>query len=155
MQDTDTDTDTDSDDDALTDEGANAGKNAYKQRVFNYDIDSIDKRQYMRFDIEGNQNPVEFEATSQVEDILDISRGGVSLKQDGSLQVGDIVPVELKYGDLEIKANVEIVATSDITAGGKFIDLDLATANKLLYLSIMLEEANTPIVQSQMNNNIQ
>ncbi len=109
----------------------------------------------MRFDIEGNQNPVEFEATSQVEDILDISRGGVSLKQDGSLQVGDIVPVELKYGDLEIKANVEIVATSDITAGGKFIDLDLATANKLLYLSIMLEEANTPIVQSQMNNNIQ
>ena len=109
----------------------------------------------MRFDIEGNQNDVEFEATENIQDIIDISRGGVSLKQDGSLKVGDIVPVELKYGDLEIKANVEIVATSDITAGGKFVDLDLATANKLLYLSIMLEEANTPIVQSNFNNNIQ
>ena len=109
----------------------------------------------MRFDIAGNQNDVEFEATENVQDIIDISRGGVSLKQDGSIQVGDIVPVELKYGDLDIKANVEIVSTSDVTAGGKFIDLDSATANKLLYLSIMLEEANTPIVQSQIDKNIQ
>ena len=107
----------------------------------------------MRFDIEGNQNPVEFEATENVEDIIDISRGGISIKQDGSIKVGDIVPVDLKYGDLEIKANVEIVATTDNTAGGKFIDLDLATANKLLYLSILLEEANTPIVDSMQYRN--
>ena len=105
----------------------------------------------MRFDIDGNQNPVEFEATENVQGIIDISRGGVSLKQDGSVKVGDIVPVDLTYGDLHIKANVEIVATTDVTAGGKFVDLDAATANKLLYLSIMLEEANTPIVQSEIN----
>ena len=107
----------------------------------------------MRFDIEGNQNPVEFEATENVEDIIDISRGGISIKQDGSIKVGDVVPVDLKYGDLEIKANVEIVAATDKTAGGKFIDLDLATANKLLYLSILLEEANTPIVDSMQYRN--
>ena len=69
------------------------------------------------------------------------------------LKVGDVVPVDLKYGDLEIKANVEIVAATDKTAGGKFIDLDLATANKLLYLSILLEEANTPIVDSMQYRN--
>ena len=121
----------------------------YKQRVVSDRVDSIDKRQFMRFDADQNQNLITFESTDDVVAISDISRGGVSLKHNKKLKVGDIVPVHLKYGDLEINANVKIVSASDVKAGGKFIDLDQATANKLLYLSLI--EKDQPIVQTIQN----
>ena len=81
--------------------------------------------------------------------LTDISRGGVSLTHNKKLKVGDVVPVHLKYGDLEINANVKIVSASDVKAGGKFIDLDQATANKLLYLSLLIKDE--PIAQTIQN----
>ena len=100
----------------------------------------IDKRQYIRFDLVSEADMVEFESDSGADAILNISRGGVQLSHHKSLKVGDIVPVKVKYGDLEINANVKIVSASDVKAGGEFIDLDEATANKLLYLNLMLDE---------------
>ena len=100
----------------------------------------IDKRQYMRFDLVSEADMVEFESDSGADAILNISRGGVQLSHHKSLKVGDIVPVKVKYGDLEIDANVKIVSATDVKAGGEFIDLDQATANKLLYLNLMLDE---------------
>ncbi len=153
--DNDTDTDTDTDVDSDTDEelpvipNLNYGAYAYKQRVVSDRVDSIDKRQFMRFDAENNQNLITFESTDDVIAISDISRGGVSLKHNKKLKVGDIVPVHLTYGDLEINANVKIVSASDVKAGGQFIDLDQATANKLLYLSLI--EKDQPIVQTIQN----
>ena len=124
----------------------------YKQRVVSDRVDSIDKRQYMRFSTQENQNPITFESSNDVVSISDISRGGVSLKHKGKLKVGDVVPVHLQYGDLTINANVKIVSASDVKAGGKFIDLDQATANKLLYLSLV--EKDQPIAQTIMNQNV-
>ena len=106
----------------------------------------------MRFNTQENQNPITFESSNDVVSISDISRGGVSLKHKGKLKVGDIVPVHLQYGDLTINANVKIVSASDVKAGGKFIDLDQATANKLLYLSLL--EKDQPIAQTIMNQNV-
>ena len=128
------------------------GKYAYKQRVVDYNVNSIDKRQYMRFGGEEAQDLITFESTDDVIAISDISRGGVSLKHNKKLKVGDVVPVHLTYGDLEINANVKIVSASDVKAGGQFIDLDQATANKLLYLSLL--EKDQPIAQTIQNSNI-
>ena len=117
-------------------------------------ISVIDKRQYIRFDIEGNPNPIVFESVPEVGGILNVSRGGVLLSHDKTLKVGDIVPVHLKYGDVEIEANVKIVSANDKTAGGEFVDLDLATANKLLYLSLLMDNKGN-IQQDQMYANTQ
>lgn len=100
----------------------------------------IDKRQYMRFDLNSEADMIEFESDSGADAILNISRGGVQLSHNKKLKVGDVIPVKVKYGDLEIDANVKIVSASDVKAGGEFIDLDQATANKLLYLNLMLDE---------------
>ena len=92
----------------------------------------------MRFNTDETENPVVFESSNNdVVAITDISRGGVSLKHNKKLKVGDVVPVHIKYGDLEVNANVKIVSATDVKAGAQFMDLDKATANKLLYLSLL------------------
>lgn len=154
--DTDSDNDTDDDkpepkpdDNIITDR--DYGIDLYKQRVVTDRVDSIDKRQYMRFNTQDNQNVIAFESdNNDAVAITDISRGGVSLKHDKKLKVGDVVPVKLKYGDLEINANAKVVSASDVKAGAQFIDLDQATANKLLYLSLLLKDQEA-IVQTIQN----
>ena len=147
--DTDTDNDTDNDTDTDMDDEPDKPekpadlpdfKDMYKQRVVTDRVDSIDKRQYMRFNADESENLITFESNEDVVAVTDISRGGVSLKHNKKLKVGDIVPVHLKYGDLEVKANVKIVSASDVKAGAQFIDLDKATANKLLYLSLLQKD---------------
>ena len=126
-------------------------KQTWKKEIDD-NISVIDKRQYIRFDIEGNPNPIVFESAPEVGGILNISRGGVLLSHNKTLKVGDVVPVHLKYGDVEIDANVKIVSANDRTAGGEFVDLDLATANKLLYLSLLMD-GNGDIQKDQMYAN--
>ena len=150
--DTDTDTDTDNDMDSDTDTDTDddpsydrdTGKQTYIQRnVLDENIPSIDKRQYMRFQVAGNRNPVELQQNAQIESLLDISRGGIAVKHHNQLKVGDVVPVQISYGDLDISADVKIVTATDVRAGAEFVNLDRATANKLLYMNILLEEANS------------
>ena len=95
----------------------------------------------MRFNVEGNRNTISMESNSQIDSILDISRGGIAVKHNNQLKVGDVVPVQISYGDLDINANVKVVTATDARAGAMFVDLDRATANKLLYMNILLEDA--------------
>ncbi len=74
-----------------------------------------------------------------INNLIDISRGGIALTHDSSIKTGDIIPVLLTYGDIDINANVEVVTVSNSRAGAKFVNLDKSTANKLLYLSMLLE----------------
>ena len=145
--DTDTDIDTDSDSDSDSDDdddisipNEDMGKYTYKQRVVDYNVNSIDKRQYMRFDTRDNRNPVHLAENTQIESLLDISRGGIAVTHKNGLKVGDVVPVHISYGNLDINADVKIVSANDRRAGAEFINLDQATANKILYMNIMLEE---------------
>ena len=121
---------------------ANTGKEAYKQRIVNDSIQSIDKRQYMRFDAENNRNPISMEDNAQLSGLIDISRGGIAVRHTNNLKVGDVVPVKISYGDLNINADVKVVTANSERAGAEFINLDRATANKLLYMNILLKEAN-------------
>ena len=96
----------------------------------------------MRFNADSSANPVILQDNSQISGLIDISRGGVAVRHANNLQVGDVVPVQISCGDLNINADVKIVTANSHRAGAEFINLDRATANKLLYMNIMLEEAN-------------
>ena len=139
--DTDIDTDTDTDDDRPTDpRDSSYGKETYKQRVVEYNVNSIDKRHYMRFPAQDNRNPVQLAENTQIDSLIDISRGGIAVTHHNDLKVGDIVPVNISYGDLNINADVKVVSATDRRAGAEFTNLDQMTANKLLYMNLLLEE---------------
>ena len=104
-------------------------------------IDNIDKRQYMRFNVSDTKNPVALERSNNIDGLIDVSRGGIAVKHNNTLKVGDVVPVHLTYGDLDIQADVKVVTASTNRAGTMFVNLDQATANKLLYLNILLEDS--------------
>ena len=105
-------------------------------------VDSIDKRQYMRYQVADNKNPVALEKGNGIDGLLDVSRGGISVKHDNNLKVGDVIPVHISYGGLDIKADVKVVSASTNRAGAMFVNLDQATANQLLYLNMILDDVN-------------
>ena len=126
------------------------GSITYTQRKGEDNIDNIDKRQYMRFNVADTKNPVALEKSNKIDGLLDVSRGGIAVSHHNDLKVGDVVPVHLTYGDLDIKTNVKIVTATTSRAGAMFVDLDQATANKLLYLNILLEDS----MNLSFNNNL-
>ena len=95
----------------------------------------------MRFNVADSNKPVMMERSNNgIDSLIDISRGGIAVTHENSLKVGDVLPVHLTYGDLDINADVKIVSASTNRAGAMFVNLDQATANKLLYLNILLED---------------
>ena len=97
----------------------------------------------MRFNVSDNKNPVAMEKTNNgVDGLIDVSRGGIAVRHNNSLKAGDVIPVHLSYGDLDIQTQVKVVSATSTRAGAEFINLDKATANKLLYLNILLEDNN-------------
>jgi hypothetical protein len=143
--DLDTDTDTDTDLDTDSDIPDVDGRETYIQRKdIDNAIDTIDKRQFMRFNVSQTTNPVLMERSGNgVERLLDVSRGGIAVTHNGNLKVGDVIPVHLSYGGLDINAQAKVVSsTSAGRAGAEFVNIDQAVANQLLYLNMMLEKAN-------------
>ena len=96
----------------------------------------------MRFDARSLDKAVDLVANDggKIDSILDISRGGIAVSHHNSLKVGEVIPVQIAYGDLAIDADVKVVTANDRRAGAEFTNLDEATANKLLFLSLMMEE---------------
>jgi hypothetical protein len=113
----------------------------YNNRIDEDNLDTIDKRQYVRYNVNNTAIPVSMEKVDNVEGLLDVSRGGVALKHNNTLKNGDIVPIHLKYGNLEIHANAEVVTATTSRAGAKFVNIDQATANQLLYLNMLLDSS--------------
>ena len=109
-------------------------------------IDTTDKRQYMRFNVNEITTPVYMEKQDGINSLIDISRGGIALEHNNSLKAGDIIPVHLKYKDTDVQAEVRIVDTNGTRAGAEFINLDETLANQLLYMNIMLEADNDLLV---------
>ncbi|MDE6139158.1 MAG: PilZ domain-containing protein, partial [Candidatus Gastranaerophilales bacterium] len=136
----DTDTDTDTDDDIDT--NADGSVTYIQRKDINNAITAIDKRQYIRFNIQEIKHPVMMEKSENVSQLLDISRGGIAVKHNNTLKVGDIIPVHITYKDLDITANIKVVSASNTRAGAEFTNLDKAIANQLLYLNVMLEADN-------------
>lgn len=132
--------DTDADDDIET--GADGSVTYIQREDINNAINAIDKRQYMRFNIQEIKHPVLMEKSGNINQILDISRGGIAVKHNNTLKVGDVIPVHITYKHLDINANVKVVSASATRAGAEFTNLDKTIANQLLYLNIMLEADN-------------
>ena len=105
-------------------------------------VDSIDKRQYMRYQVSSNKNPIAIEQTAGIQSLLDVSRGGISVTHNNELSVGDVIPVHISYGGLDIKADVKVVSANTNRAGAQFVNLDQKTANQLLYLNMLLDDVN-------------
>ncbi len=72
--------------------------------------------------------------------VEDISREGISVVHDGSLQKGETFTVNLTYKDINVSPEVEVVRVSSNKAGLKFINMDKATANKILYLNMFVSD---------------
>ena len=94
----------------------------------------------MRYQVADTHNPVSIERTNGVEGLLDVSRGGISVRHNDNLKVGDVIPVNIEYGGLNIKADVKVVSATASRAGAMFVNLDQATANQLLYLNMILDD---------------
>ena len=114
-----------------------------QRKLDDNDVDAIDKRQFMRFNVAETSKPVLMEQTNNgISKLIDISRGGIAFKHNNSIKTGDIIPVHIKYGTLDIQADVKVVSANSTRAGAEFINLDKTIANQLLYLNIMLESDN-------------
>jgi len=111
----------------------------WNQKVEGSNSASTDKRQYMRFNVDTNQIPVAFEQKAGASSLIDVSRGGIAIVHEGNLKVGDVIPVHIVYGDLDINADAKIVSATSTRAGAEFINIDKSLANQLLYLNILLE----------------
>ena len=73
--------------------------------------------------------------------IENISRGGLAVVHDGSLKKGERFVIDLDYHNIKASPEVEVVRVSNDRAGLKFINMDNATANKILYMNMFTAEA--------------
>ena len=138
----DNDNDSDNDDDNISRDDAVKKAMSERKEVAEI-IPSIDKRQYMRFN--ASKEPITMEENVKINSIVDISRGGMALSHNKQVKVGDVIPVHFKYGNMDIQADVKITSASDVRAGAEFINLNEATANKLLYMNLLMEGNNKTI----------
>ena len=73
--------------------------------------------------------------TSKINNLVDLSADGIVVNHNnGSIKVGDIIPVTLKYKDVSVDVDTQVVLTSANSIKARFVNIDLATANKILYL---------------------
>ena len=113
----------------------------YKQRTMEHNIGAMDKRQTMRFNVNSNNIPLSLAPNDQVASVVDISRGGVAVTHNETLKVGDVVPVQITYGDVQINTDIKVVSATKNRAGAEFVNLDEATANNILYMNILIEDS--------------
>ena len=73
--------------------------------------------------------------------IENISRGGLAVVHDGTLKKGEKFIIDLDYHNIKASPEVEVVRVEANRAGLKFINMDKATANKILYMNMFM--ANT------------
>lgn len=140
----------------------------YKDNKIQYttttpEFDEIDKSTY----IPNKRNHIRFSVISDgivqvanktineqsgIVSVLDISKGGLLVMHDGSLKINEKFVIELSYNDISTRVETEVVRLgADNMAGLKFINMDKATANKILYMNMSLR-ANRDVKVKLSNN---
>ena len=100
-------------------------------------------RKSLRFKVENNNisgKLIQINSNSTIKNILDISSGGLAIEYNGTLKVGDQFTINLTYKNVAIIQEVKVVRINGNIAGLKFINLDEATANKILYINMLLSQ---------------
>ena len=100
------------------------------------------KRQNIRFSLGKDDEEVKV-ANKRIISILDISKGGLAVEHDGTLQKGEEFMINLSYHNITATPEVQVVRVSGNKAGLKFINMDNATANKILYINLFAVQDNT------------
>ena len=100
-------------------------------------VPAIDKRQYIRFN--AANEPITMQPNKNMAAILDISRGGMAVSHNKQLKVGDVVPVNFRYANMNVNADVKVISATDRRAGTQFVNLTPSIANQLLYMSLVME----------------
>ena len=111
------------------------------------------KREYIRFEIAEGDGFVKvsdkkYKKGPRIIAINDISRGGLLVTHDGSLKVGEEFVLSLNCHGIDASPEVKVVRVNGNRAGLKFINLDVATANKILYMNMYSADAQK--VQTSM-----
>lgn len=106
-----------------------------------------EKRNYIRYDIKDLKKPVVIDKTgTDIQSLINISRGGVAIKTKTPTSIGQIIPIKLVYEDIAIDTVAQVVFTQGNITGAQFINSDKQTENNLLYLSIRLDADNGHLV---------
>lgn len=106
-----------------------------------------EKRNYIRYDIKDLKKPVVIDKIgTDIQSLINISRGGVAIKTKTPTSIGQIIPIKLVYEDIAIDTVAQIVFSDGDIAGAKFVNIDKQTENNLLYLSIRLDADNGHLV---------
>lgn len=106
-----------------------------------------EKRNYIRYGIKDLKKPVVIDKTgTDIQSLINISRGGVAIKTKTPTSIGQIIPIKLVYEDIAINTVAQVVFTQGNIAGAQFINSDKQTENNLLYLSIRLDADNGHLV---------
>ena len=110
------------------------------------------KRESIRYGINGDSLSLN-SASNHIQGIVDISKTGLAVKTDGSLKINDEVKVNFAYKGIEVEATAKVmrVNQSNNIAGLKFTDLDTLTANKILYLSMLIEAQKEQTASNNQN----
>ena len=104
----------------------------------------VDNSQYIQIDTSKTPTPVQRinnnnAMANNVVEITYISRGGITIAHNNTLKTGDVFPIHIKYGDIDINSTVKVTNASDYIAEAEFTNIAQSTANKLLYLSLIIE----------------
>ncbi len=91
------------------------------------------------------------EKTPRIIAIENISRGGLAVVHDGSLRKGERFVIDIDYHNIKASPEVEVVRVVNDRAGLKFINLDKATANKILYMNMFMAENEDKAPQMSKN----
>lgn len=101
-----------------------------------------DRREYLRFNPNNcTKKPVLTSTNKKLDNIIDISRGGLGLKSN-VLKVNDEIPVKITYAGTVANVTLKILSSNNGRVGGKFINTDSKTEEKLIYISSVLEAEN-------------
>lgn len=101
------------------------------------DFKDIDKATYKATKRVSMRFPTKDQNISADVPIYDISKTGALIDNSNNLKVGDHKKVKIIYEDMVIDVEVEVVRVADNgVAGVKFVNLNKATANKILYMNL-------------------
>ena len=105
---------------------------------------NADKRNFIRFAVNHEKGIVNVtniipDGESKVLAVHNISRGGLFVTHDGTLKLNDKFSINLKYYDIDVDVEVKVVRLHSDKAALEFINMDDATANKILYLNMSAE----------------
>ncbi len=122
-----------------------------KPKTLTSNPNKLDLRKHFRFETGEIAHPIKIEVNNTKITLANLSREGIGLTHNNTIKTNDIIPIKIRYKDIEINTQAQIVFATDTKAGGKLLPQDEKERNELLYLSVLLEYDNNMITRRIYN----